>query len=135
MLQRGQTAGVVQPAAYCYGSLRCAAAATTGASGPLLPAASPIWQYFAKYFPDTCCLPVPVFAIILPRDESSVWRDRAADSGGCRPGHWAVTGSCAAARLCCFTPPVIITRRLGVGEHNGGRSEVLQRLVMSQLFV
>ena len=85
--------GVMQPAAYCYQILRCAAAATTGASDPCYQPPMPVCQSFAKYFPDTslpmsACASVSMLASFSPPwcDESSVWRDTAADSGGCRPG-------------------------------------------------
>ena len=41
----------MQPAAYCYQILRCAAAATTGASGPLVPTTYACLSIFCHKLP------------------------------------------------------------------------------------
>ena len=76
----------MQPAAYCYQILRCAVAATTSASGPLVPTTYACLSIFCHKLPACAIVSTLPLSIILPRDESSVWRDTAADSGGCRPG-------------------------------------------------
>ena len=86
----------MQPAAYCYQILRCAAAATTGASGPLVPTTYACLSIFCHKLPACASVStLPSFSPMMSLHCGETQQQTAAAAGL----DWAVTGSSAAARL------------------------------------